>query len=357
MHIAALQTYHFRNLADGAVSFSPELNLFVGPNGQGKTNLLEAMYCACFSKSFRTHRLEECVAHGEAELRTACRVEREPLPRVLEVRLDRSGKELRLDGKAAGIDEFLASVSLLCITADHLRVITEGPEQRRRFLDGLIVLFWPEYLHELATYRRVVRQKNALLRAGEVVPAVLEPWNRRLAQTARPVVARRLEFLRLLESVGGRDRFSGDPFRVRYHPSLEADLLADESRAVAALEAHREREQALQRSLYGPHLDRFDFYLADRNVRHYASSGQKRGALLTVYLDVMDLFQQARGHLPVVIIDDVDMELDLPRIRTLLDVLDRRAQLFLSSAKPELFQDLLPGRTACRIDAGRVYNI
>ena len=131
-----------------------------------------------------------------------------------------------------------------------------------------------------------------------------------------------------MESVGGRDRFSGEPFRVRYHPSLEAEVLADEGRALAVLETHREREQALQRSLYGPHLDRFDFYLADRNVRHYASSGQKRGALLTVYLDVMDLFQQARGHLPVVLIDDVDMELDLPRIRTLLAALDRRTQLF-----------------------------
>jgi DNA replication and repair protein RecF len=356
MRIESLHPRAFRNLADEPVAFSPGVNLFAGRNGQGKTNLLEAVYCACYTKSFRTHRLEECARHGEAGFLLRCRVARAPLPRTLEVRLGAAGKELRLDDKAADVTDFLDTTAILCITASHLRVITEGPDQRRRFFDGLLVLFRPDYLHRLAAYRRVVRHRNALLRPGAAAAAALEPWDRKLVLAARALVHHRESFLAELGADALRDRFSPAAVAVRYAPSLAPELLADEEAAVAHLAGHRERELQTGRSLYGPHLDRFDFLLDGRNVRRYASSGQKRSVLLSLYLQVMDLYRQLRGAFPVVMIDDVDMELDLGRLGTLLGYLDEKTQIFLTSSKPEIFTPLLPACQVFRVESGAVHK-
>jgi len=357
MRIESLHACAFRNLAEEPVAFAPGINLFAGRNGQGKTSLLEALYCACYTKSFRTHRLEECVRHGEGEFRLRCRVARAPLPRVLEVRVGSAGKELRLDEKAADVTDFLDTAAILCITASHLRVITEGPDARRRFFDGLLVLFRPDYLHRLAAYRRVVRHRNALLRPGAAAAAVLEPWDRKLVLAARALVNHRTSFLAELGAADLRDRFSPAAVAVRYAPSLPAELLADEEAAVAHLALHRERELQAGRSLYGPHLDRFDFHLDGCNVRRYASSGQKRSVLLSVYLQVMDLYREQRGTFPVVMIDDVDMELDLERLRVLLGHLDAKTQIFLTSSKPEIFTAMLPACQVFQIEAGVVRKV
>ena len=357
MPITSLQTWHFRNLADAELAFGPGTSLLAGENGQGKTSILEAIYCASFSKSFRTHRLEECVAHGQREMRVGCRVARGSLPCRLEVRLGLPGKELRLDDKAVGISEFLEQVSILCITADYIRIITEGPESRRRFFDGLMVQLWPSHIQALAEYRRVVRQKNALLKSGPVRPAVLEPWNRKLVQSARTLVARRLDFLRLLRETGaGEEYFSGETLEIRYVPSVGPDLLESEEAALALLEAHREREAVLQRSLYGPHLDRYELLLRGRSVRHFASSGQKRSVLMSLYFNVMELFRKEQGRLPVVMLDDVDLELDLARIRRLLEFLDGKTQLFLTTSKPEFLAGLLSAAQLFQVRSGAVIN-
>lgn len=352
--ILSLTTSRFRNLVDGEKTFSPGTNLLVGPNGQGKTNLIEAIYCACFTKSFRTSHLLECAAHGSRGFRTACRIEWDPLPRTLEVRQEGQEKTTLSCGKAGGIRDFLETVSLLCITADHLRVITEGPDRRRRFFDGLLALFMPDFLDQLALYRRTLRQKNALLHLDKVPRSALEPWNRKLAIEARPLVEAREEFRLRLQDHSARDRFSGDELAVLYRPSMGMDLLRDEDAAVAFLDKHREQELAMRRSLYGPHLDRYEFLLGGHSVRRYASSGQKRGVLLSVYLSVLDRFERERGRFPVVMVDDVDLELDLGRIRTLLTLLEGRTQVFLTTAKPELFQDLLGGCTLFHVAEGHM---
>jgi len=355
MYVASLQTWHFRNLAAAEIEFGPGTSLLAGENGQGKTSVLEAIYCASFSKSFRTHRLEECVTHGQHELRTGCRIWTETWPCRLEVRLGPPGKELRLDDKPVGISEFLEHASILCITADYIRIITEGPESRRRFFDGLLAQLWPAYIRSLAEYRRVIRQKNALLKGGAVRPAVLDPWNRKLVQSAQPLVERRLEFLRRLREAGaGTEYFSGEPLEIRYVPSLGPDALAHPDNALGVLETHREREIALERSLYGPHLDRYELLLGGRSVRHYASSGQKRSVLMSLYFRVMEIFRQERGRLPVVMLDDVDLELDPGRIRRLLEFLDGKTQLFLTTSKPDFMTGLLPDAQVFRVRSGAV---
>lgn len=354
MPFLSLDTWHFRNLRDGAVEFAPGVNLFTGLNGQGKTSLLEALYCACYSKSFRTSRLDECITYGESAARVRCRVAGEPLPHVLEVRLGPAGKEMLADGKSAGIADFLRTVAVLCVTAEQLRTITEGPDRRRRFFDGLIALFHPDYLHYLAAYRRILRQKNTLLAREPVSAAAVEPWNRKLVEASREIVRRRLAFLELVAPAAARDRFSGAAIGLLYRPSLTSELLAGDAPALAFLMGRLEQEAARGRSLSGVHLDRWEFLLDGRNVRHFASSGQKRSVLLSVYLAVLALLEEERGTSPVLMLDDVDTELDLPRIRRLLELLDSRTQIFLTSAKPEIFRELLPGRTVYTISEGTV---
>ncbi len=356
MHISRIDTWQFRNLEEGIISLSPDVNLFVGLNGQGKTNLMEAIYVACFSKSFRSHQLSDCITHGRNQARIRCTVERPPLPSQLEVRLGPEGKELIKDGKTATISDFLDTVSILGITADHLKIITEGPDRRRRFFDGLQTLFQPDLLNQLALYRRVLRQKNTLLRQDGLSPAILEPWNRKLARQAAVLVRRRRQFIDRLNRAMPADHFSGRPTAILYRPSLGEDILADEEQAVALLAERTEREVESGRSLHGPHLDRYELTLDGRSVRRFASSGQKRSILLTIYLTVLEEFHREKGIFPLVMIDDVDLELDMERIGVLLRLLDRKTQLFLTSSKADLFRDLLPDCLVFHVEQGQVRN-
>jgi DNA replication and repair protein RecF len=354
MAIKQLETWNYRNLRNGVIDFSPRINLFVGQNGQGKTNLMEALYVACLTKSFRTHQLADCVTHGHNAFRVVCTVEDKPLDHRLEVRHTADGKELRADDKAASIADFLEVVSVLCITADHLRVITDGPESRRRFFDGLQALFRPDSLRTLAAYRRVLRQKNTLLRAERMSVPTLEPWNRKLVHEARAVVTQRREFIERLTEHLRHERFSGLPLAVEYQPSLTGEILQDEDRALGLLHRHLPREREAGRSLVGPHLDRYQFFLDGRNVRRFASSGQKRSILLNLYLTVLSLFRQEKGFYPVLMIDDVDMELDVQRIHKLIRFLDFHTQIFLTSSKAEIFRDVLAPDRFFHIENGRV---
>jgi len=355
MHISQIETWNFRNLKNNTIPLSPEFNLFVGLNGHGKTNLMEALYVVCFSKSFRTHQLAECIRHGENTFRVRCRIDQPHLDHILEVRLDPMGKTLLANEKSANISDFLQIVSMLCITADHLRVITEGPQARRRFFDGLATLFQPASLKQLAAYRRVIRQKTSLLREDRVSPSTLETWNRKLISEARLVVKQRKMFMELLSSFITECRFSGSPITIQYQPSMDENILSNESHAMNALARYSEREQIVGRSLLGPHLDQYHFFLDGKDVRRYASSGQKRSLLLNIYLGVMELFKQKKGFFPVVMIDDVDMELDLKRIQTFITCLDQKTQIFLSSSKAEIFDTLLPGRQIFHIEDGHIH--
>jgi len=352
MPITHLETWNYRNLHNGTIAFSPKINLFVGNNGQGKTNLMEALYVACLTKSFRTHQLADCVTHGQNAFRVCCTVHDEPLDHRLEVRHTDDGKALRADGKAATIADFLDIVAVLCITADHLRVITDGPDARRRFFDGLLALFRPDSLRALAAYRRVLRQKTTLLRQERLSVASLEPWNRKLLQEARALVGQRREFLGRLAAELGRERFSGLPLELAYQPSLREDLLADEEAALRHLQRQLPREREAGRVLLGPHLDRYQFFLDGRNVRRFASSGQKRSILLNVYLAVLHLFRREKGGYPVLMIDDVDMELDVERIHQLIRFLDFDTQIFLTSSKAEIFKNVLAPDRFFHIEKG-----
>jgi DNA replication and repair protein RecF len=353
MPIKQLETWNYRNLRNGVIDFSPRINLFVGQNGQGKTNLMEALYVACLTKSFRTHQLTDCVTHGESAFRVCCTVHDEPLDHRLDVRQTGEGKELRADEKTATIADFLEIVSVLCITAEHLRVITDGPEARRRFFDGLLALFRADSLKALAAYRRVLRQKNTLLRAEKVAVTTLEPWNRKLVREARAVVGQRREFVGRLTEHMRQERFSGVPLTVEYQPSLSDELLQDEDGALELLHRHFPREREAGRALVGPHLDRYQFFLDGRNVRRFGSSGQKRSILLNMYLSVLDLFRQEKGFYPVLMIDDVDMELDVQRIHKLIGLLDFNTQIFLTSSKAEIFRDVLTPDRFFHIENGR----
>lgn len=354
MHLEKLETFHFRNLRDGSIAFDPGINLVSGPNGQGKTNLIEAVYCACLSKSFRTRHLEECCVYGSRDFRALCRVTGGLLPDTVETRFDKGGKHLRLNGAEADVTQILERAPILCVTADHFGIISGGPEHRRKFFDGLLALLQPACLQAFARYRRTQRQKTAVLQRGGARPEELDTWNRALADAAREIVERRAAFMERFSRGVPQDVFSGSPLELTYHPSLPPELLAEPAEAERHLRERAPRELEGGRCLVGPHLDRYEITLDGRAVRKYGSSGQKRSVLFSLYLNALQFFRQSRGEFPIVLIDDADMELDRSRILRLVEALAEASQIFITTSKPELFAGVLhPHRRLC-VRAGEV---
>ncbi|MBP7866778.1 MAG: DNA replication/repair protein RecF [Acidobacteria bacterium] len=354
MYLERLETYGFRNLRDGTVAFDPGINLITGLNGQGKTNLIEAVYCACLSKSFRTRQLEECAAYGSRGFRVLCSVLGGVLLDLVETRFSDGEKRLLLNGSEADVTRIIERAPVLCVTAEHFGIVSGGPDPRRKFFDGLLALFQPVYLTALARYRRTLRQKSAVLHRGKVRMEELETWNRALLDGAQELVERRAAFIAQFSAGIPTDRFSGAPLAVVYHPSLPLELLREPEAAEKLLRERAQREIESGRCLYGPHLDRYEITLDGHPVRKFGSSGQKRSVLFTFYLNALHLFMQIRGAFPIVLVDDADMELDRSRILTFVEALSEASQIFLTTSKPELFEGVLHPHRRLRVCAGEV---
>ena len=354
MRLIDLSVETFRNLADARLPLAAATTVLLGDNGQGKTSLLEAVGVLATTRSFRRARSPEMARHGCRSWRVAGRVE-SPSGGELEIEVTHEdGRRItRVGGLPVELADYISYLTVVAITAAHAGVIRGAPQDRRDFIDRGILGVRPAYLRVLARYRRTLKQKNALLRAGvEGRPAELEAWNERLAEDGADVtLARRLYVRELsteLESLAGTFIPADEPLGL-----VMSDIVAreegptgdgpepDRAFIVDALRrrmvAQAAREAAFGQALVGPQRDELELSLAGRDIRRFASSGQQRNALLALKLAKVELFRVRRGETPVLLVDDVDTEIDRVRLLRFLDHVGGKAQAMLTSSKRDLF--------------------
>ena len=352
MILRSLATQNFRNLAEQSFAFHPETNLILGDNGQGKTNLLEAIYFLATTKSFRTPRSTTLVRIAEATVHVAGTVDRGSLERTLSIGLDASSerrRELRINQEKVTLQRYIAELSVIAYSAARLEILRGGPEERRRFLDRGIASTDRGYLQELTRYTRTLQQRNALLqriserRASE---SMLDAWDAQLLEAALPVVRARAAYSeqlsRAFKETGERHDYHVRDLQLRYEPAaLTPGVSIDEGRA--AIGQLRRRELAAGFTLWGPHRDNLLFELSGRPAAEILSSGELKVTVLFLKLAKLGLLEGNRGEKPLFLLDDLDAELDLAIIEKLLVTLTGRVQLFTTSAKASIFEGMSVG--------------
>jgi len=358
----------FRNLVDGRVELSPATTALLGDNGQGKTSLLEAVGLLATTKSFRGARPGEMARHGTHAFRVAGQVIDEG-GRALDLEVAFSnGKRVTRVGRA---DEELASyishLTVVPITQAQAGIVRGGPQDRRAFLDRGLLGLRPSYLRSLSRYRRALKQKAALLRAGALGrESELAAWNGRLAEDGAEITLQRrllaASLGAILDEIGPGFVPEGEEIGLSVRDALSETLDASSEppsrEAIAetlleAFETARPREVAQGRSLVGPHHDDLRITLGGRDVRRFASSGQQRNALLALKLAKIEAFRRGRHETPVLLVDDVDTEIDRRRLIRFLERVGGSAQAVLTSSKRDLFRDRPEEALFLAVEGGR----
>ncbi len=344
MQLLKLRLFHFRNLCRQEIRLSPGTNLFRGLNGQGKTNLLEAIYFLGYGKSFRTAKPRECIRHGESEASVEGEVSHGGISRDLQVVLGRDEKKLMVHGKCTALDEYVGLFDVVAFTSSHLSVVRGGPVERRAFLDRAMVTVYPGHLRLLASYGRALKHRNRLLSqfrdsGGALDEALLQSWDETLCRDGARIVMNRLNYVGRMKEELHADLFGAEILKIHYLGTVCGEILAQdrmEARFRERLHAAREADRKLGFTTVGPHRDDLRLYADGKALACYGSAGQQRSSLLALYFAQMEIHRKEQGFYPVFLVDDVEAELDDRRLRTFLDHLSEQTQTFLATAKESL---------------------
>jgi DNA replication and repair protein RecF len=341
--LTAIEARPVRSLERIRVELEPGITGIVGPNGVGKTNLVEALYFALTGRSFRTSDRRDLIPFGgslaraEATVRDGDGIERRLLASVSRT----EGRRHLLDGQPADPATLARSRPPVAVFApDRLTLVKGPPAERRAHLDGFIAARWPARAELRKRYGQALAQRNALLSrlaAGHGSPAELAVWDATLAATAAPLVAAREE---ATAELGPSFATTAEELGLDGIASLEyvPRAAGSEEEITAGLEEHREQDIRLGRSSWGPHLDELKISLASRALRRYGSQGQQRAALLALLFAEREALRTARRVVPLLLLDDVMSELDPDRRGRLVKRLEGGGQALITAAD----EDSLP---------------
>jgi DNA replication and repair protein RecF len=322
LKVHALEARQFRNLEQVLIEPHPRFNVLSGDNGQGKTNVLEAIYLLGTLRSFRAGKTEEMVRFGAGEALVRARVEKLGTQRMLEVTLSPGHKHARVDGKGARASDYFGGFNVVLFAPEDLRLPKGPPAGRRRFVDRAVWNAHPAYLGEVQTYEKVLRSRNAVLRDGG--PAeMLEVYDEQLARAAVAIVTRRRalvdELSPAVRAAFERVTQTGLPLGIAYETELDITNIEDSMRT--KLVADRRRDLARGSTSSGPHVDDLELVLDGKSAKLYASQGQLRAIVLALKIAEIEFLREKLGDSPVLLLDDVSSELDPKRNAQLFDFL------------------------------------
>jgi DNA replication and repair protein RecF len=339
MMISSLRTALFRNLADTELDTVGKDIFLVGGNGQGKTNFLEALYFCCYASSFRGVQDGELPRTGEKDCSAAIKMTGSVYEKIL-VKLEKGRKTVFLDGKKIDDRKELLSVAP-CIVFCHedMEFVSGSPERRRWFFDQTRSLHDPLYLEDLQQYRRVLKTRNSILKAGPGADlSLLDALDPQMASYGFSLMEKREEAARQFSRIFAPlyEEVSGIPgIGVRYVPSWKG-----ENAGVIGEHLARKREGDLSMgfSLSGPHRDRYVFVRENTEFTGKASTGQRRLLALLLRIAQARCFSEKTGKKSLLLLDDVLLELDPEKRRRLLTVLPVYDQAFYTFLPEEPYE-------------------
>jgi DNA replication and repair protein RecF len=334
MWLRSLSADRLRNLRSVDLGLTAGLTLVTGRNGHGKTSILEAVYLLSTAHSFRTRKLGELVAWDGGPLKVAGEIAGLATDTRVDLAVDQGEKRLFVDSVERGLEAFLGKLDMVALPGDAMQALRGGPDGRRRFVDSGVLGLQPSYLSELGTYRRVLAERNALLRKGVGDSngrsrVELDAWDERLAAAASRIHRRRRAYvLSVSARLGPAERMlfpDGEDVGIRYRPSpLEAgedDPARFETIFMESLLRTRRRDRALGFTADGPHRDDCEVTLQGIDLRKFGSSGQLRGAMVALCAGKLGLLRDERHEGPLFLMDDFDSDLDENRTRSLVEFL------------------------------------
>ena len=324
MRIKNLKLKNFRNYENESVEFSEGLNVLFGRNAQGKTNCAEAVFYLCTGTSPRSKRDKQLIRHGCDFAEISATAEGRYGNVEISARITENSREVRINGnKITRNADILGNIYSVFFSPHELRLIQDGPDERRRFLNISISQLSKPYFVALSRYNKILEQRNNLLKNKDItlVYDTLPVWDEQLCKYAAVVAYKRAEFISMLSPIAEDIHSELTDGEEKLIISPEKKYKGDEKqlseRLFAELSANYERDIRLGFTASGPHRDDIDILIDGNDAKAFASQGQTRTAALSIKLAEVEIFKTLSGEYPVLILDDVLSELDLPRRKKL----------------------------------------
>jgi DNA replication and repair protein RecF len=339
MFLETIKLTYFKNYENQTFDFSEQLNCLVGKNGMGKTNVLDAIYYLCLCKSHFSIPDRLIIKHQQDFFRLEGTFRKDKKEQIV-CKYDKRKKVIERNKVAyARLAEHIGLLPVIMITPDDTLLITEGSENRRRFMDLLLVQSNPQYLTYLMEYNKLLHQRNAFLKQykhpNDIDAALLEIYDAQMIAPATYIHQQRHQFCQQLQPIfkSYYQAIAGanEPVNFVYQSQLSENSLPE------LFLASREKDSWLQRTTKGIHKDDMKLTIDGYPVKKFASQGQLKSYLLALKLGQYELLRQEIGSAPLLLLDDIFDKLDRSRVQHLLQLLIEKkfGQLFITDTHPD----------------------
>lgn len=339
MKIEKLEIENFRNYSKLCVNFDDKVNVFIGKNAQGKTNLLESIFFCCIGRSFKSCKDKDLIKWGEESGKI--RISTKKKYRDIEVTVNlftTQKKSVKINGlPIRKMGELIGEINVVFFSPQELKLVRESPEERRKFMDIDISQNNKRYFYQLGRYEKILANRNKLLKTCKTLEAVKETvdiWDRALCTSAKLIAFERKKFIDEILPYsqkahayisGGKEELS---IEYKCGCAVELDDNFEESMA-KLLKKNLEKDYRLGYTSIGIHRDDLDIFLNGVEVKNYGSQGQQRTVALSLKLAELENMYNINGEYPILLLDDVFSELDSERQSKLLKFVGR-TQTFIT---------------------------
>lgn len=324
MIIESLELKNYRNYDELHMEFSAGTNILYGNNAQGKTNILEAVYVCCTTKSHRGSKDKEMIHFNEDESHIKLTLRKNEVPYRIDMHLKKNkAKGVAINGiPIRKASELFGIVNVVFFSPEDLNLIKNGPADRRKFVDLELCQLNKLYVHSLVSYNHILMQRNKLLKELYFHPEyeeTLDVWDMQLVQYGKEIIRYREHFISQLNEIihDIHYRLSGEKehLRIVYDPNTKEDQFEEN------LKRSRMGDLKQKTTLVGPHRDDIAFFLGEIDIRRFGSQGQQRTAALSLKLAEIELVKKIVKDYPILLLDDVLSELDSERQNHLLSAI------------------------------------
>lgn len=344
MHITHLKLKNYRNYHQLDLTFDHKVNVIIGENAQGKTNLMEAFYVLAFTKSYRTPRDKELILWGKDYAKIECSLVKKNRTIPLEIVITHKGKKVKLNRlEQKRLSDYVGALNVVIFAPEDLDLVKGSPKIRRRFIDMELGQIQPSYLYHLTQYQHILKQRNHLLKQMQFAKSqdssLLNILTDQLIEHAAILLERRFIFLDKLRKWSKPIHFQIsrglEELEILYNPTIDVseELNKEKIEDIYLKTFQQLQEKEIERgtTLIGPHRDDLTFMVNQKDVKIFGSQGQQRTTALSIKLAELELIKNEIGEYPILLLDDVFSELDDFRQTHLLNTFQGKIQTFVST--------------------------
>ncbi|WP_227395048.1 DNA replication/repair protein RecF [Jeotgalibacillus aurantiacus] len=348
MHIEELELSHYRNYEKMTLTFDNNVNVILGENAQGKTNVMESIFVLAMAKSHRTSNDKDLIQWDEEYAKIKGRVMKQHGALPLELIISKKGKKAKVNHlEQSKLSRYVGHMNVVMFAPEDLHLVKGSPQVRRRFIDMEIGQVSAVYLHDSSLYQKILQQRNHYLKQLQTQrqkdQTMLDVLTDQFIEMAAKIVVRRFHYLKLLQEWAepihkGISR-GLETLEVVYKPSIPVDSGVSHQEVEDAFrekfEGLRKREIERGVTLVGPHRDDLQFLVNGHDVQTFGSQGQQRTTALSIKLAEIELIHSEIGEYPILLLDDVLSELDDYRQSHLLNTIQGKVQTFVTTTSVE----------------------